>query len=80
VPAGDVLAVVTSAAGPYLEDVRVFDVFRGPSIGTGRKSIALALRLRAPDRTLTEDDAGPIRRAIAEAVRDTVGAELRGTV
>ncbi len=80
VPAGDVLAVVTRAAGPYLEDVRVFDVFRGPSVGTGRKSVALALRLRAPDRTLTEDDAGPVRRAIAAAVRDTVGAELRGTV
>ncbi|HSJ71014.1 MAG TPA: phenylalanine--tRNA ligase subunit beta [Acidimicrobiia bacterium] len=80
VPAGDVLDVVANAAGPYLEDVRVFDVFRGPSIGEGRKSIALALRLRAPDRTLTEDEAGPVRRAIAEAVRESLGAELRGSV
>ncbi len=80
VPAGEVLAVVRDAAGPYLEGVRVFDVFRGPSIGEGRKSIAVALSLRAPDRTLTEEDAGPVRRAIADAVRNTVGAELRGTV
>jgi phenylalanyl-tRNA synthetase beta chain len=58
----------------------VFDVFRGPSVGEGLTSIALAFRLRAPDRTLTDADAAPVRRAIATAVAERTGATLRGVL
>ena len=80
VAAGDLLGTIEGSAGEHLESVRVFDVFRGASIGEGKKSIAVALRLRAPDRTLTDDDAAPIRVAIAEAVATELGGELRGSI
>jgi phenylalanyl-tRNA synthetase beta chain len=80
VKASDVIAAASEAAGGLLEDVRVFDVFRGPSVGEGLTSIALAFRLRAPDRTLTDADAAPVRRAIATAVADRTGATLRGVL
>ena len=54
---------VRDGAGELLEDVRLFDVYTGPQIGDGRKSVTLALRFRAADRTLTEDEASAARDA-----------------
>src|SRR5207249_1102101 len=53
VPADAVGRTLREATGELLEDVRVFDEFRSPAFGAGRRSLAFALRLRAPDRTLT---------------------------
>ncbi len=80
VAAADVVDAARAGAGPYAEAIRVFDVFHGASVGEGRTSLALAFTLRAPDRTLTDDDAAPIRKAIADAVAASVGGELRGTL
>lgn len=77
-PAADVIAAARDGAGPLAEEIRVFDVFRGAAVGEGRTSLALAFTLRDPDRTLTDEDAAPIRRSIADAVADRVGGELRG--
>ena len=44
----NVVDAVRDGAGELLEDVRLFDVYTGPQIGEGRKSLALALRFRAP--------------------------------
>ena len=57
VAAQAVIDAVRDGAGELLEDVRLFDVYTGPQIGEGHKSLALALRFRAADRTLTEDEA-----------------------
>jgi phenylalanyl-tRNA synthetase beta chain len=73
-----VLDVVREAGGPLLEHVEVFDVFRGEQLGASRVSLALRLRFRAEDRTLTDEDAAPVREAIVVALRDRVGGELRG--
>ena len=59
--ASAVVAAVRDGAGELLEDVRLFDVYTGPQIGEGRKSLTLALRFRAADRTLTEDEASAAR-------------------
>jgi phenylalanyl-tRNA synthetase beta chain len=82
VPAADVEAALASgvaaAAGPLLEDVRLFDVYTGEQAGEGSKSLAYTLRFRAPDRTLTADEVTAARdAAVAEAARRT-GAVLRG--
>jgi phenylalanyl-tRNA synthetase beta chain len=69
---------VREAAGPLLEDVRCFDEFRADALGTGRRSLAFALRFRAPDRTLTDAEVGAARAACIDAVRDAHRAELRG--
>ena len=78
VPAQAVIDAVRDGAGDLLEDVGLFDVYTGPQIGEGRKSLTLALRFRAADRTLTEDEASAARdRALAVAA-DRLGAALRG--
>jgi phenylalanyl-tRNA synthetase beta chain len=77
VAAQSVVDAVRDGAGELLEDIRLFDVYTGPQIGDGRKSLALALRFRAADRTLTEDEASAARdAAVANAAR-RVGAEQR---
>jgi phenylalanyl-tRNA synthetase beta chain len=77
VPAEEILARVRVAAGETLEDVDVFDVYTGQQVGEGRRSLALALTFRAPDRTLTDEDVAPVRERIIDTLRET-GGELRG--
>lgn len=77
VAAQSVVDAVRSGAGELLEDVRLFDVYTGPQIGEGRKSLALALRFRAADRTLTEDEASAARESAVQAAAERVGAEQR---
>ena len=72
-----VIDAVRAGAGELLEDVALFDVYTGPQIGEDRKSLTLALRFRAPDRTLTEDEASAARDAAATAAAERVGAVLR---
>ena len=77
VPAQAVADAVREGAGELLEDMQLFDVFTGPQIGENRKSLTFALRFRAPDRTLTEDDASAARDAAVRRAVVAVGAELR---
>jgi phenylalanyl-tRNA synthetase beta chain len=77
VAAQSVVDAVREGAGELLEDVRLFDVYTGPQIGDGRKSLALALRFRAADRTLTEDEASAARDAAVATAAQRVGAEQR---
>ncbi len=68
VPAARVEAVVREAAGDLLVGVSVFDLYRGAQVGEGRKSLALRLEFRAPDRTLTDDEVAERRGAIETAL------------
>jgi phenylalanyl-tRNA synthetase beta chain len=77
VSAQSVVDAVRDGAGPLLEAVQLFDVYTGPQIGEHRKSLALALRFRAPDRTLTEDEASTARDAAVAAAAQAVGAIQR---
>jgi phenylalanyl-tRNA synthetase beta chain len=77
VPAATVEAALRSGAGELLEEIRLFDVFEGAQVGEGRKSLAFALRFRAADRTLTEDEASAARDAAVAAASAAVGAQLR---
>jgi phenylalanyl-tRNA synthetase beta chain len=72
VPAADVEAALTAGAGPDLESLALFDIYRGEQVGQGRKSLAYRLTFRAPDRTLTTDEVSALRdAAVAEAGRRT---------
>ena len=77
VPAQAVEDAVREGAGELLEDIQLFDVFTGPQIGEDRKSLTFALRFRAPDRTLTEDDASAARDAAVRCAAERAGAVLR---
>ncbi|NJP45889.1 phenylalanine--tRNA ligase subunit beta [Actinacidiphila epipremni] len=78
VPAADVEAALRAGAGELLESVRLFDIFTGPQIGEGRKSLAYALRFRAPDRTLTAEEASAARDAAIASAASHTDATLRG--
>jgi phenylalanyl-tRNA synthetase beta chain len=78
VPASAVLGAVGESAGELLEQLEVFDVYTGDAIAEGRKSIAVNLTLRAPDRTLNDEEVAPLRRDIAAAVESATGGTLRG--
>lgn len=69
---------VRDGAGELLEEIALFDVYTGPQVGEGRKSLAFALRFRAADRTLTEDEASAARDAAVACAAERVGALLRG--
>jgi phenylalanyl-tRNA synthetase beta chain len=77
VPAEKLEKAIRQGAGKLLADLDLFDVFRGPSLGVDRRSLAYRLRLQAPDRNLTDSDIRDVRRAAVTAAAK-LGAELRG--
>ena len=74
VPAAKVERVVRSGAGELLDAVELFDVYRGDQVGEGRKSLAMRLEFRSPERTLTDEDVAATRGAIEAALADIGGA------
>ena len=76
-PAGDVAKALRRGGGDLLESLRLFDIYTGPQIGDGKKSLAYALRFRAPDRTLTEAEAAAARDAAVTAASEEFGAIQR---
>ncbi|MEQ1786077.1 MAG: phenylalanine--tRNA ligase subunit beta [Acidimicrobiales bacterium] len=78
VPAAAVQDAIRAAGGDLLWSVRLFDVYRGPGVADGARSLAYALRFQAPDRTLTEADVAQARAEIIAAVEAAAGATLRG--
>jgi phenylalanyl-tRNA synthetase beta chain len=78
VPEHEMETTLRQAAGPLLESIRLFDVYEDADrLGAGRRSLAFALRFRAPDRTLTLDEATGLRDAAIAAAVEQHGAELR---
>jgi phenylalanyl-tRNA synthetase beta chain len=76
-PAAELAATLREGAGQLCESVRLFDVYTGQQVEEGRKSLAFALRFRAPDRTLTEKDTAAARDAAVELAVQRHGARQR---
>jgi phenylalanyl-tRNA synthetase beta chain len=76
-PAADVEAALREGAGALLEEIRLFDLYAGAQVGAGRRSLAYALRFRAPDRTLTDEEVLAARDAAVATARQRTGAVLR---
>jgi phenylalanyl-tRNA synthetase beta chain len=68
---------VTVSASGLLSELRVFDIYRGPSIETGRKSVALGLILQDSSRTLTDVDADAVVTSVVARLRDVLSATIR---
>ena len=64
--------------GENLAYVRLFDVYKGPQIPSGKKSLAFALEFGSPDRTLTDEETHREMDRLISAVEKAFGAELRG--
>ena len=66
-----------SAAPDLISEVRIFDIYRGPGIEAGLKSVAIGLILQETSRTLTDDDADAAHGAAVQKLREDFDAELR---
>ena len=77
VAAATLLAEVDRVAPPGLADRFIFDVYRGPGVEAGRKSVALGLILQETSRTLTDGEADAFVQRLVAHLGDTVRATLR---
>ena len=77
VEVGALVDAAHEAAGELLREARVFDLYRGDQVSSGRKSVAIHLAFQSPERTLTEDEATEARAKIVAALAERFGAELR---
>jgi phenylalanyl-tRNA synthetase beta chain len=76
VPAEKLDKAIRQAAGALLVDLDLFDVYRGPGVAAGSRSLAFRLRLQSPDRTLVDADIAAVRTKV-EAATVKLGASLR---
>jgi phenylalanyl-tRNA synthetase beta chain len=76
-PAAQIEAIIREAAAPLLETVELFDVYAGPPVPSGHRNLAYRLRLRAPDRTLTTQEAEEIIERVRITLRTRAGAQIR---
>jgi phenylalanyl-tRNA synthetase beta chain len=75
-PAAELRQAILARGGELLQAADIFDLYEGEQVGEGRKSLALRLEFRAPDRTLTDDEVSE-RRAAIEVGLEKVGGSLR---
>jgi phenylalanyl-tRNA synthetase beta chain len=68
---------IRRAGGSETRNVRLFDVYAGPQVPQGKKSLAYALELQVPERTLTDQDAGAVKERIMQELEERFGARLR---
>jgi phenylalanyl-tRNA synthetase beta chain len=78
VTAEQVVAEIRSAGGALLRQVRLFDLYTGPNIPAGTKSLAFALTYQANDRTLKEKEINEVHLQIEKRLQQTFQAQIRG--
>lgn len=76
VAAADIAECIEKAAGKSLEALKLFDIYTGDKIGEGKKSLAYSLVLRAPDRTLTDEEAESTVKKVLKAL-EAINVTLR---
>ena len=77
VPAARLLAVIRDEAGPLLRDLTIFDVYQGPGVDSGLKSVALGLILQETSRTLTDGDVDDLVVAVISRLKRELEARIR---
>ena len=76
-PAESVLAAIREAAGEWLTDLRLFDVYHGKGIDPHRKSLAVGLTWQHPSRTLNDDEVNTTTQKILTSLEERFNATLR---
>lgn len=77
IPASVVQRLIDQTGGKAVSNVRLFDVYRGEQLGSGKKSLAYSLTYQAEDRTLTDDEVAKLRKKIVKRLEREIGAQLR---
>ena len=78
VPYARIQATAVGTAGPLLESLRLIDVYEGAGLGPERRSLTLRFTFRSAERTLRDEEAETALTHVRTALRDELGAELRG--
>ena len=73
----DLIEIITSIDKKLIKSVKVFDVYQGDNIPTGKKSIALNVTIQSSDKTLNESDLEKINKLIISTVETKSGAKIR---
>ena len=76
-PAGEMTEALYRAGGKLLERAEIFDVYRGPQVGEGMKSVAWSLTFQPREQTLTDEAADAAFAKLVKALGENFGAELR---
>ncbi len=76
-PAADVAEAIRQAGGFLLKDVELFDLYTGPQVPQGQKSLAYHLVFQAPNKTLSEKEVRKNRQRIIQQLQNRLGAKLR---
>jgi phenylalanyl-tRNA synthetase beta chain len=78
VPSERVVEAIRKYAGALLESLTLFDIYEGPQVGAGKRSLAYHLTFRALDRTLNDAEINKVRTKIVRGLERDVGATIRG--
>lgn len=76
VPVGDLQAAMKKAVGNILEQITLFDVYKGEQIAAGMKSVSFSIRMRSHEGTLTDEQADAAMKRVLKALKEH-GATLR---
>lgn len=79
VAVGEIVDEIKKVKSSLIEDVSVFDVFKGEPVSKGKKSVAVSMILRASDKTLTDEEANEAQTKALKRLESAIGAELRKT-
>ena len=74
---GKLSALIARAGGKLVENVELFDIYRGAQLGEGKKSVSFRVTLRASDRTLTVEEADKVSGKILSNLEHQLGLTLR---
>jgi phenylalanyl-tRNA synthetase beta chain len=74
---GDVLSMIRDTAGDLAEKVSLFDLYKGKQIAKGRKSIAVSIRYRSPERSLASEEIDRRQAAVMDMLRREFKVEIR---
>lgn len=77
VEAGAIIKAATTADRKLVTGVNVFDIFEGPSVGEGKKSVAIEVLIQPADKTLTDEDFDALTKKIVGNVEKSTGGSLR---
>ncbi|NLL04561.1 MAG: phenylalanine--tRNA ligase subunit beta [Clostridiaceae bacterium] len=69
--------IIKQRAGKILEDIKLFDVYKGKQVPEGMKSVAYSITFRASDRTLTDEEVGKAMTKILDGLKNNIEAQLR---
>jgi phenylalanyl-tRNA synthetase beta chain len=76
-PAGDLTRAVAAADRSLIAGVRVFDVYEGPGVPDGKKSVAVEVTVQPREKTLEDAEIEALSRKIVASAEKSVGAALR---